>query len=338
MNTNEENELYDDIKESMAEVEEMGETDQDSVGVRARTEDGKFAPKAEEITAAEKLQPGDKSTTAPEGEAKAPEKSGEVTLSEDRAPRGWSPASREKWNTLPADIRSEIIRREEASAQGVRQLQENMAPARDFFQVLDPYLREADQAGVHAASYISNVMGTERALRTSDLPGRFQAILQIADQYGVPLRDVINESVGQRIIPQPAPQPQMPPELFYEIQQMRQWREQQESAGYNSQIAEFASDKEFFADVTNVMASLIESGQAQTLQEAYDSACWANPTIREILMTRNGTSEGAQRRRNAAGASIKPGGSMAVSEAYDDEDDLHDTITKAFSRSTSGRV
>jgi len=334
MSTIEENDLHDDIKASMAEVEEMGETDQDSTGVRTRAE----APKAEEITAAEKLQPSDKPTAAPEGEVKAPEKSGEVTLSEDRAPRGWSPASREKWNTLPEDIRAEIIRREEASAQGVRQLQENMAPAREFFQTLDPFLREADAAGVSAAGYISNVMSTERALRTSDLPGRFQAILQIADQYGVPLRDVINESVGQKIIPQPAPQPQMPPELFYEIQQMRQWREQQEKSTYETQIGEFAADKEFFADVTNVMASLIESGQAQTLQEAYDAACWANPTIREILMNRSGTSEGAQRRRNAAGASIKPGGSMSVSEAYDEEDDLSDTIRKAFVKTTSGRV
>ena len=57
----------------------------------------------------------------------------------------------------------------------------------------------------------------------------------------------------------------------------------------NSQIAQIEAFKmdpknRFFENVRQDMAKLFQTGKADTLQEAYDAACWLNPDIRAILI------------------------------------------------------
>lgn len=317
-------ELQDEVRAAMEEVTKK-EDEAPSVGTT-------------EVEAAAKLEP-----TAPE-KASEPIKAEEApptderVLTEDKAPRGWSPAAREKWSTIPEDLRQEILRREDASIQGVRQLQERYQPLEHFVQGLGSFIQEASQHGVQADQYIGSVMNTERVLRTADVPGKFQAILAIADQYGVPLRDIINESVGQKVIPPPQPQMQMqiPPQIMQELQEMRQWRQQYEGQATNAEIANFAQNNEFFGDVHLKMASFIDSGSAGNLAEAYDQACWATPEIRDVLMKRQ---QLQGRQTAAAGASAKPGSSAGISiPGADDGEDLEDTVRAQFARAATGRL
>jgi hypothetical protein len=320
-------ELQDDVRAAMEEVSQAAD-EAPATETVARDEAGKFAPKADEVAAAAKLEPS-KEPEAPPAER---------LLTEDKPPRGWSPEAREKWTTIPEDIRSEIVRREEASAVGVRQLQERYQPYEQFVNNLGGYIQEASQAGIRADQYIDNVMQTERTLRTADVPGRFQAILAIADQYGVPLRDIINESVGQRVLPPAQPQQQraqIPQEIMQELQEMRQWREEQQGGAVNSQIAEFSKHNEFFPEVHVQMANLIDANAAESLEEAYEMACWANPQIRGIMLQREDIKA---RQGVATGASVRPAGSVTVPSTFDDDDDLEATVRKAFSSNVSGRV
>jgi len=41
------------------------------------------------------------------------------------------------------------------------------------------------------------------------------------------------------------------------------------------------------------MASLLESGFATDLKQAYDAACWANPEIRDLLIKQQSAGNGA---------------------------------------------
>jgi hypothetical protein len=334
-------ELSDYVREAM---EATSETEESPEG-RERDDAGKFVPNKDEseVDAAARLEPakpGEAGKKVPaEGDAVAPpegeqQPEGVRLLTEDKAPRGWSPAAREKWSTISPDIRAEILRREEASAVGVRQLQERFAPVENFVQGLAPYIQEAQQHGIQAEQYIDSVMRSERVLRSADVPGRFQEILRL---YGVPLRDVINESVGQKILP-PAAQTQqayIPPEVAQELQQMRQWREQQENGTVMANIEAFAQDKEFFEDARLGMALLIENGAVQNLQEAYDAACWAIPGIREVMLQRQGVQAN---QKKASGASIAPSGGLDIEEGDDKDDDLADTVRKAYASSSTGRV
>jgi hypothetical protein len=71
------------------------------------------------------------------------------------------------------------------------------------------------------------------------------------------------------------------------------WRidvlEKNEREQMNSQIAQIEAFKRdpknrFFENVRQDMAKLFQTGKADTLQEAYDAACWLNPDIRAILI------------------------------------------------------
>jgi hypothetical protein len=316
-------ELQDEVRAAMEEVSKK-EDDAPAVGTT-------------EVEAAAKLEPEPEKAPEPVKAEEAAPATDDRILTEDKAPRGWSPAAREKWSTIPDDLRQEILRREDASAAGVRQLQERYQPMENFVRGIAPILQEAQQHGVNADQYINQVMGTERVLRTADVPGRFQAILAIADQYGVPLRDIINESVGQKVVgPAASQQMQVPPQIMQELQEMRQWRQQMDSTNTNGQIEEFAKNNEFFDDVHKMMAGLIDSGSANGLQDAYEQACWATPAVRDIMLSRQKIQG---RQTAAAGASIKPGSSAGVSVPLEEEgDDLEATVRASFARATTGRV
>lgn len=123
---------------------------------------------------------------------------------------------------------------------------------------------------------------------------------------------------------------------------MRAWREQMEEQRSIEDVTRFSEGKEFFHDVRGAMANLIESGVVGTLQEAYDMACWGTPQVREVMLQRQSgqqqqaTIQGKQ--VAATGASVKPNGAIDVKVDNDDNDDLSDTIRKAYSAGVSGRV
>lgn len=279
-----------------------------------------------------------------DGEGAGEEKKPEPILKEDKAPQSWSPAAREKWSQIPDDLRKEIIRREEAAAVGVRQLNERFAPAVKFVESLGPILQEARDSGVDPTGYISSVMQTERALRTADTKGKFNVLLSLADQYGVPLREIINASVGQEVLQrgaQPGQQMTLPPELVRELEESRRWRQEQEGSRVQSEIASFSSGKEFFEDVRGQMADLLQSGVASDLNDAYDKACWADPNIRKVLIGRE--RQGQQRteiteRQAAAGlVNIPSQGALNV-KTGNEEESLEDSIRAAFRTSSTGRI
>lgn len=342
MSEEKETSLQDDIRSAFESSEEDGGSTE-----RPRDETGKFVAKENEteVEAAARLEP-EKKQEAPAA-VKAPEQEAtpqteQPILTQDKAPQGWAPNIREKWGSIPEEIRKEVLRREEDMAKGVRQLQERYVPLEQFVHNLEPFLNEARQFGVAPDQYIGTVLQSERILRTSDLPGKFQEILRIADQYGVPLRDVINQSVGAQVIPPANQQPSyIPPEVAQELQEMRNWRAQFENDSVTSEVEAFAKDKEFIKDVNLQMAALLEGGAANGLQEAYELACWANPQVREVLLARQNGQKSKdaikERQTTAAGASVKPQGSIDVKVDNEDED-LADTVRAAFAAASTGRV
>ncbi len=333
--------LNDEIRAAMEES-----SGEESSTEKPRDESGKFTTKygESEVDAAARLEP--KAKTPPTEEAPVEPAAGgedQQLLTEDKAPRGWSPAAREKWTSIPDDLRKEILRREEASVLGVRQMQEKFAPAENFIRSLEPILNESRGIGVAPEQYMMALASSERLLRTADLPSKFNELLRIADQYGIPLRDIVNQSVGQQVLAAPQNrQTAVPTEVQRELNEMRQWREQFENNNVTAEITRFSADKEFFEDVRLKMATFIETGAETTLQAAYDAACWATPAVREVLLARTGQQKQGDylkaRQTAAAGASTKPSGTVDVKVSDDDEDDLASTIRKEYARSATGRV
>jgi len=349
--------LYEDVRSAFSSAEELqdepapapvaseAEGDDESIESTVRDEAGRFAKKdkaeADEPVPEPVAKEGDPSAT------EAPAPTDPVALSAEKAPQSWTPAAREKWASIDPDIRNEIIRREEASANGVRQMQERFAPMQRFIEQMQPVAQEAQAVGQSPDQYIYSLAQSERTLRGAELPAKFNEILRIADQYGIPLREIINKSVGDEVIKAPQ-QGQAQSEVQQELQAMRQWREQQQyeqverdRADITHRLAEFSKDKEFLEDVRLTMADLIERGLANTVPEAYDKACWMVPEVRQVMLSRQGqqrvADSVAERQGKAAGASLKASGKVAVPDGDEADDDIAETVRKAWSAS-AGRV
>lgn len=294
----------------------------------ARGADGKFAKRAEEappVTA--------EATTEPE-----------QTTWEDRPPSSWKPNVREKWASLPDDVRQEILRREEAQVRGVRNLHEKLAPYQSMAQNLGDYMGDIHSKGGDPIGYTRNLLEVDRRLRNAPDPqAKFGVLLQLADAYRIPLREALNGAGIQMPAATAQPQqPQIPPEIARELQEMRQWRQQFTENTATNEVEHFGADKEFFNDVRGRMADLIESGAAQTLEEAYDMACWATPEVREVMLGRERTGAGrqqqAQRQQRAASASLPAGAGITVPGNAEDPDDVAGILAQEFARAASGRV
>lgn len=266
-------------------------------------------------------------------------------LTQDKAPAAWSPKVREQWATIPKEVRDEILRREDASVKGVRQLQEETAPMRGFVQQLDPFIKEALNSGANPGQYIGQVMASERALRNPDENARFEALLAIADQYRIPLREVINASVGREVLSKQAAPTAVPQAVQQELEANRQWRAQQEEQSMVREIETFARDPkhEFFQDVRSIMGDLMQANAATNLEEAYEKAIWAHAETRAVLLERQSKQGGkdkvAERQAAAAKVSAKTNETIGVKtgKTEDDEGSLEDDI-RASIAAMAGRA
>lgn len=304
---------------------------------KERDEAGKFKAKEEKVESTEVKE-----------EAKEPleEVKKDPILKEDRAPTGWNPKVREKWAELPEDIRAEVIRREEASALGVRQLQEQFKPANDFVQSLSPYIQEAITGGQNPAQYIGNVMAAEKRLRQGNDEERFGALADIAEGYGIPLRAILKEALGYDVAPKKIQQQQhaLPPEVQRELDENRKFREQHtqtEDQRAKAEIALFAKDKPYFEDVSEDMGLLLEQGRATSLDDAYNKACRMNNDVWDLMQAKGGQKTDAEKlaeRQKAASKAKASSSSSAETTSNEDEDDddIATTIRKTIAR--NGRI
>lgn len=327
--------LQDEIRAAMQESAEsqIDPVEKPVIEDTGRDERGRFASK--DKTEAE---PAPAEVTPPESqnaEVKVPSsEEAPGNWNQDKAPQSWTPQARERWSEIPEDLRKEIIRREEAAVAGFRKMNEQMEPVRRVAEGLSPFLQEASQFGVEPVGYIANVMQTERVLRTADTKTKFQVLMDLADQYGVPLREVINESVGEKVFQSPQQQQAaIPPEVARQLQEMQTWRQQQEQQAYQREVESFAASNEFFNDVRNDMAILLEGGRAKDLKDAYEQAIWMNPDVRSVLLSRRGQEEQQgreqSRRQVAATASLPAPGRVDV-KVGDDSDDIYSAVRSSI--------
>jgi hypothetical protein len=355
--------IHDDIKAAMSELEAEGTSAPDAVDKleptsQERGEDGKFKPKGakeedkddvkddvkdDKVDKVDKVEKVEKTEAAPLGGD--PDK---PILSQDKAPSSWTPKAREEWAKLPETARQEILRREEDSVKGIRQLQDQMAPYTQFAQTLEPFIKEAFDNKTDPGQYIGNVMQAERRLRIGTAEERFSSLVEIAEGYGIPLRKIINDAMGQEIIPDPflnKRQNSIPPEVQRELDESRKFREEmtqtrstEDEASLQKQIDEFKKDKEFFDDVADDMGLLMGTGRATTLQDAYDKACRLNPDVYELLQERAKQPSLSDKQRAAAKLKGTSSNSAETGNSdFDDDDDTETTVRKAIA-AQSGRI
>ena len=302
---------------------------------RSRDDTGKFAKKAEEG-----ITPGPKSEPRQQRD--------------DRPPLSWKPETRQHWQTLPAEVRAEVARRE---AEITRTMQET-AEARRFsdavMKTIAPYEMFIKAENSNPIQAIDNLMSTAARLRTGTAPEIAGLVSQLVNQFGVgrfgpgfiealdqalvgqtPQQDPREVAIRRQLEQEIAPVKQ----FMSQFQQMQQAQEMQLQQQAGGTVQSFLADPkhEFAMDVKDDMADLIElahkRGREMSLEEAYERATRAHPSISKILAKRDqaaaaqGRTQVAQRARSAA---VSVSGAPSVGPSGSDANDLRSALENAF--------
>lgn len=240
----------------------------------------------------------------------------------EKAPTAWKAGARERWATLPQEVREEILRRERDVEVGMRQNAEGRKFQETFQQVVEPFRPAFAAEGVTDPIVgIRNLLQTANSLRFGAPAQKADIVAELIQHYGVdPM--ILDHALSQRLSGKPSDPyaPKIQEALSQELapikqfmtslqqQQMQRQQEIQQKAA--SAVVEFGEQAEFFNDVREDMADLMEvaarRGREMTLQEAYDRACQAHPMISKIMSQRQlrTPSDELARKRQAA-SSIK---------------------------------
>lgn len=261
--------------EPAPKVEAKTEPEPKGEGERARDEQGRFAKGAE--PKAEKPE----AQATPDTGAEAPKEEAPTAL---KPPTSWSPTAKVAFDKLPPEVQQAVAKREEEVNNGFAKFQE--------YKPIEPYIKMAKDSGTTLDQALSRYVAAEQALQRDFVHGT----VQLAQQQGVHPVQLANAILarygasgqtdgGQQQAYQTAPAVDLTP-IQNELSALKSFIEEQQQAGVQSEIQRFASDAKnvFFENVKADMGRLIESGHADTLEDAYDKACWANKEIRDLLI------------------------------------------------------
>lgn len=255
-----------DRKDILAQQFEAAERGEDVTP--GRDDKGRFAPKAAE----------------PEPEV-APEPVEEPVWA--KPPASWKKDYHEVWQKADPKMREYAWQREEQMRKGVEPLLSKAQFADAMNQALEPYLPTIQGLGLKPEQAVAALAQADYTLRTAPPDQRMAYLTQLARSYGIDL--------GQAAQGQPAQQPSVDPmvwQLQNELNNVRGevmgWKQQQEMAQNQqllNEINDFSSKAEHFEDARPTMIQLLQSGVAETLEDAYDKAIRLNAELFEKVQS-----------------------------------------------------
>lgn len=217
------------------------------------------------------------------------------------APAQWKPEVKEMWNTLPRRVQEEVLRREADSMRLIGSVGPKIRMADEVSQHLQPFAEKLSANGIGPSAFLGDVFSSIKILAGGNPQERAEVVANIVQSYGVDVRD-LDRILTFRI---QRPEVYQAREVMHRantiIQQNTAGIEQQSAHQAEVALAAFAADPkhEFLPDVRELMADLIDSGRAKSLEDAYAAAVWANPDTRKILLQREAQSRAKGKNQRA---------------------------------------
>jgi hypothetical protein len=235
-----------------------------------------------------------------------------------RPPASWKKDYHEVWQKADPKMQEYAWQREEQMRAGVEPLLSKAQFADAMQEAISPYMQTIQGLGLSPDKAVGALMEADHRLRTSDPQTKLQYFMQLAQSYG------INLNAAQA---QPGQMPQMPQQsvdplvwqLQNELNQVRGevmgWKQQQEMVENQSllnEINQFSLKAEHFEDVRPTMIQLLQSGVAQTLDDAYDKAIRLDPNLFEQIAKAQ-QAEAAAKQAKEQNRAVKTARAAAVS-------------------------
>lgn len=305
--------------------------DDDLQGIWAKhnppRENGRFAPK----------NPTEQAADAPPANevadqtAETPQEQATPAID---APVSWSAEQKAKWATLPPDTRAYIAQRDKESHEAISRAGQQIKAFEPIGKVIEQFSHVFQKNGLQPHDGIARMMAVNEMLEANPKA----AIAEIAKAYGVNLQG----EAAQDATPENQRIADLEARLAKTESHLTAQQRERLSAENNAlarEIADFAKDKPHFESVRKVMAGLMNSGAAETMQDAYDKAIYADPTIRQSLQVdaqkaaedkrKADEAERVKKAKAAAGVNVKasPGQSNTARTL---DDDLREIARKHY--------
>ena len=255
----------------------------------------------------------------------------------DEAPKGLSVGMRENWKNLDSQTKDEFRRYEERIGGMAQKYAHDARRAQAMDKVMQPYSQLMQMNG-GPQNILPGLLQTGAALQTGNEVERARTVASLISQFQVNPAQVAgflkgenpepsqNEQIQQMINKQMAPVHQQLQQYQQRDQQMREQGQEQ----IKGKIREFAQANEFYGDLSETMADIMDvaarNGREMGLQEAYDAAAWQHPEIRKVMLARQSQGQVQQRKRAASSIHGTPGGEGSSASPAD----LRSTLEQAF--------
>lgn len=262
---------------------------------------------AEEKPAAEEsvVEP-EKAETPVEATPETPEKAPEGEKVEDPvkpeeeldAPAHWSLEDQEAFRALDGKSQNMLLDRSKAMEAAHTKRSQEIAPIRAVVQKWQPYI---DKLGATPEQAVDALFAAEYTLRTGTEAQKRGALLKLANDYGIPLGapadgakpDFMTAEV-QKVV---RPLEERVGVLQSQLSQRDMQTHQAQAAQAEEQVRQFREATteagqmahpyyaEVETDMTRLAQAELASGNTPVLQTLYETAIWANPTVRAKLQS-----------------------------------------------------
>ena len=219
-----------------------------------------------------------------------------------RPPASWKKDFHEVWQKADPKMQEYAWQREEQMRAGVEPLLSKAQFADAMQEAISPYMNTIQGLGLQPEKAVAALMEADHKLRNSDPQTKMQYFAQLAQSYG------INLGAMQGQAPTAAPNSVDP--MVYQLQnelnkvrgEVMGWKQQQEMVENQTllnEINQFSLKADHFEEVRPTMIQLLQSGVAQTLDEAYDKAVRLDPTLFEQTLKAKQAEESAKQAKEA---------------------------------------
>lgn len=187
----------------------------------------------------------------------------------------WKKEAQSELSKLPENVQQMIQERESQFHKGIQSYKEDATYGRALKQTLsqfDPYLQEL---GVDAQVAIPQLLNTEMVLRKGSPEQKAQMFMQLAHEYGVDVNNLAQTPFN----PVEYQLRQELAAIKQQVSGLGQSRQMAEEANLSQTIEQFAEGREYFEDVRETMADLLDRGLANDLDDAYTKALRLNDDV-----------------------------------------------------------
>ena len=324
----------DDQEVAESSVDEHGYDKDDIRSVIAAEMDKHEAAEAENTNAETKAESRDEKGRFSKQSEQTKENSDNSEIAEEKPVRNpwasWKKEAQSALSQLPQETQRYIQEREEQFHKGIEQYKQDAYQGRTLGKALAPHMEYLNQVGVAPETAISTLIAAEKVLRTSAPQTKANMFMKLAHDYGVDVNSLTN-------IPFDPYKYQLEQQLAQQqaaLQQLQQSRQIAEEAQLGQTIEQFAQTHEYFDEVRETMADLLDKGLASDLNDAYSKAVRLNDDVFSRTTQTSGQVNQVQRANNAAKAakaaavSVKgaPKGGMRATEANSTEEAVRNAM------------